>query len=67
MVVSYRPGEVKLEAASPVPGFTADVEDSGPPKVRVEFESQENNVDVRAEWRDGNLLIEIIGPDNGED
>jgi hypothetical protein len=63
IVVSYRPGEALLQSATPAPGFKAEIEKSGPPKVEVEFESESTRVEIRVEWRDGHLDVEISGPE----
>ena len=31
VIVSYRPGEVKLESVAPTPGFSYEIDDAGPP------------------------------------
>ncbi len=58
VIVSYRPGEVKLESVAPTPGFSYEIDDQGPPEVRVEFEGGEVRVEVRVRW-DGGLVTEI--------
>ena len=58
VIVSYRPEEVRLESVAPNPGFASEVEKEGPPDVRVEFESADLKVEIRAEW-DGGLVTEI--------
>jgi hypothetical protein len=58
VVVSYRPGEVKLESVAPTPGFSYEIDDQGPPDVRVQFESGDVKVEVRVRW-DGGLVTEI--------
>ena len=58
VIVSYRPGEVKLESVAPTPGFSYEIDDQGPPEVRVEFEGGEVRVEVRVRW-DGGLVSEI--------
>jgi hypothetical protein len=58
VVVSYRPGEVILDGATPAAGFTVDVDKQGPPDVRVEFESEATKVEVRVEWAD-KLVIDV--------
>jgi hypothetical protein len=58
VVVSYRPGEVILDGATPAAGFTVDVDKQGPPNVRVEFESEDTKVEVRIEWAD-KLVIDV--------
>ncbi len=59
VVVRYRTGEVELQAATPVPGFSVEVDDAGPPRVRVEFESESAEVRVEARWIDGSLDIDV--------
>lgn len=59
MTVSYSNGQVSLEGATPAFGYTVEVEDSGPDKVRVDFESEDGDVSVRVEWKDGRLDIVI--------
>lgn len=63
MVVRYRPGEVTLQAATPAPGFAVEIDDGGPPRVRVEFESDESDVRVEVRWEDGGLDIDVSGDD----
>ena len=58
VVVSYRPGEVVLDGATPAPGFTVDSDKQGPPDVRVTFESESTHVEVRVEW-DNKLVIDV--------
>jgi hypothetical protein len=58
IVVSYRPEEVRLESVAPLAGYAYDVEDAGPPEVRVEFEGP-LRVEIRVRWRDGELVTEI--------
>jgi hypothetical protein len=58
VIVSYRPGEVKLESVAPTPGFSYEIDDQGPPEVRVEFEGGDVKVDVRVRW-DGGLVTEV--------
>lgn len=57
--MKYRPGEVVLQTATPAAGFKADVDDPGPPKVEVEFESEDLKVEIRAEWKEGGLDVEV--------
>ncbi len=63
VVVSYRPGEAVYQTATPAPGFRAEIEKHGPPKVEVEFESEAVTVEIRIEWRDGRLDVEITESD----
>lgn len=66
LVVSYRAEEVRYESASPLPGFSVQVEKAGPPEVEVEFEGPVGKVEVRVRWRDGSLSVEteIDAPDD---
>lgn len=61
VVVRYRQGEVELQAATPAPGFEMDIDDSGPPRVRVEFENDDQDFRVEARWQDGGLDVEVTG------
>ena len=58
VIVSYRPGEVRLESVAPSPGFRYEIDDAGPPEVRVEFDGGELRVEVRVRWDDG-LVTEV--------
>ncbi|HEU4750809.1 MAG TPA: hypothetical protein VFT54_07095 [Acidimicrobiia bacterium] len=58
VIVSYRSGEVRLESVAPLAGFSFEVDDAGPPEVRVEFEGPVR-VEIRVRWRDGQLVTEI--------
>lgn len=58
VIVSYRPGEVKLESVTPTPGFSYEIDDQGPPKVRVQFEGGDVRIEVRVRW-DGGLVTEV--------
>ena len=59
VVVRYRPGEVELQAATPAPGFEAEVDDAGPLRVRVEFKAEDVEIEVEVRWIDGALSVEI--------
>jgi len=59
VVVRYRPDQVELQAATPAPGFDVELKDSGPQRVRVEFESEEADVRVEAEWKNGDLDVTV--------
>jgi hypothetical protein len=58
VIVSYRPGEVRLESVAPSPGFGYEIDDQGPSEVRVEFDGGELRVEIRARWDNG-LVTEI--------
>ena len=59
VVVRYRPGEVELQAATPAPGFAVEIDDAGPPRVRVEFDSDEVEARIEVRWDNGSLDIDI--------
>jgi hypothetical protein len=59
VIIRHRPGEVELQAATPASGFTVEVDDSGPTRVRVEFESDDADIRVEARWRDGELEVTV--------
>jgi hypothetical protein len=56
--ILYGGGIVDLDAAAPYAGFTMDVEDSGPEKVRVEFRSDDHRSEIDIEWDGGSLNVE---------
>ena len=58
-MVRYRPGEVDLQAATPAPGFAVEIDDDGPGRVRVEFDSDDLEVRVEVRWENGDLDIRI--------
>ena len=66
VVVSYRPGEVILETAVPRPGFETEIDKQGPPVVEVEFDSSNLRVDIKAEWDNGELEIEVDEEPHGD-
>lgn len=57
--VSYEPGEVRFEGASPAIGWTIEVEERGPDAVEVKFERDDRDVEVTVEWEDGELVVQI--------
>jgi hypothetical protein len=59
VVVRHRSGEVELQAATPASGFSVEIDDSGPDRVRVEFEADDADIRVEVRWRDGELEISI--------
>jgi hypothetical protein len=52
-------GAVTYLSAVPAAGFALEIDDPGPPRVRVEFESDETKVEVRAEWANGALDVDV--------
>ncbi len=63
VVVTYRPGEVLLQTATPKSGYRAEIDKTGPDTVEVEFDSDETSYEVKVEWDDGALDIEIDAND----
>jgi len=61
VVIRYRPSEVELQAATPTPGFEMEIDDYGPPRVRVEFEDDDTDIRVEARWENGTLEVEVTG------
>lgn len=59
VVVGHRPGEVRLDSATPAPGFTMEIDKQGPDEVRVEFESQADSFEIRVRWDNGVLSTEV--------
>jgi len=58
VVVRYRPGEVTYQAATPAKGFYVEIEEFGPPEVRVKFESEASEIEVRAVWQNNQLDVD---------
>lgn len=65
MKISHSPGVVNFVSAVPVPGYSTDLSDAGPDRVRVRFESESGASDFRAEWKSGEL--QIVMNETGED
>lgn len=59
VTVRVVPGSVTLVSVDPAAGFTAEIDDAGPPEVRVELISGDTEVEVRVRWRDGRVDVEI--------
>ncbi len=59
VTVSYGGGEVYFEGATPLPGYSVEVEDEGPEHVVVAFQSDEETIEVRIEWKDGELVSRV--------
>lgn len=57
VTVRVAPSVVEFVSAVPAPGFTVEVDDDGPTRVRVEFESETERYEVRIEWDGSELLI----------
>lgn len=59
VVVGHRPYEVRLESATPAPGFTMEIDKQGFDEVRVEFGNDDVSYEVRVSWEDGVLTTEV--------
>jgi hypothetical protein len=62
VIVSYRTDEVRLESVTPSAGFTYEINDSGPDRVRVRFESGDRRVEIEVRWENG--LVTDVDEDN---
>jgi hypothetical protein len=50
---------VELQAATPAPGYSMEIEDSGAEKVKVEFEGNESGSQVEVRWENGSLDVKV--------
>ena len=57
VTIRSSPGIVNFVSAVPAAGYTVELRDSGPERVRVRFDAGEQNIDFEAEWDDGRLEI----------
>ena len=64
--VSVAGTAVTLVSATPVAPYSVDVEDDGPEKVEVEFESGETRYRVRGEVVDGELVWDVSQETEGD-
>jgi hypothetical protein len=60
-------GTVRLAGASPKPGFTMEVENSGPEKVEVEFHNDDHESHFTGKFEDGRFVASINESDESED
>ena len=67
VVLRYRPGEVIYQTATPAAGYKVEVGKQGPPEVEIEFESEEDKVEIHAAWESGDIDIEISGSSEDDD
>lgn len=67
VVLRYRPGEVIYQTATPAAGYKVEVDKQGPPEVEMEFESEEDKVEIDAAWESGDIAIEISGSAKEDD
>jgi hypothetical protein len=59
IIVSYRPSEVRLESVAPLAGFSFEIDDQGPERVRVEFHGDNVTHTLRAEWTDEGFTTDV--------
>lgn len=64
--ITYGEVEVDLDAAGPAPGFTMVISEAGPEMVNITFRSNERASRLRAEWRDGKLVVDIVENPKGQ-
>lgn len=57
VTIRHSPGVVTFVSAVPQPGYRAEPEETGPARVKVEFESEHHSSEFRAEWSGGELEI----------
>jgi len=60
-------GTVRLAGASPKPGFTMEVENSGPEKVEVEFHNDDHESQFTGKFEDGRFTPSIDESDDEDD
>ncbi len=59
VVIEVSPGRVVLRSATPRTGYSMDIQNSGPRRVEVEFEGEDDSSEFRAEWSGGALEVDI--------
>jgi hypothetical protein len=57
--IAFSPGVVTLDGANPNPGFTMEIEKTGPNEVELDFRSDDHRSEFTAEWKDGVLDVGI--------
>lgn len=57
IIISYRPGEVHLESATPFIGFEVEIHDDEPDRVDVEFDSGLLSYRIKAFWNPNGLIV----------
>lgn len=57
VTISYSPGVVTFVTAIPQAGFSTELRETGPDRVRVRFESENHTSDFRAEWDGDELAV----------
>jgi hypothetical protein len=59
LTVSYRPGEVRYEAAVPAAGYSLELDSTTSPDIRVTFVGAADAWELRARWHDGAFDPEV--------
>lgn len=67
IIVSYRPSEVRLESVAPLAGFSFEIDDQGPERIRVEFRGDDVTYTLRAEWTSNGFVTEVDASGEGGD
>jgi hypothetical protein len=67
IVVSYRPGEVRLDAVSPAPTFVLEDVDEDPKRVQVELKGDDVTYTLEVKWERGELVTDIDASGPGAD
>ena len=67
IVVSYRPGEVRLDSVAPAPTFDLEDIDERRATVQVEFEGENVTYILEARWEKGELVTDIDANGPGAD
>ena len=67
IIVSYRPFEVRLESVAPLAGFSFEIDDQGPERIRVEFMGEDVTYTLQAEWTSNGFVTEVGASGEGGD
>ena len=57
--MSWDGAALSLQAVSPAPGFVGEVEDRSPTRVRVRFESADDDSRIEVRVTDGRVDVDI--------
>ncbi len=63
--LTHDDGIVELDAAGPASGFTMVINGNGPDRVNIAFRSSDHLSRLRAEWRGGELEVEVVEEPRG--
>ena len=63
--LTHDDGIVTLDAAGPSSGFTMVINGNGPDRVNIAFRSSDHLSRLRAEWRGGELEVEVVEEPRG--